>query len=363
MKHDNDNQWLDPMLQQHIHREPEQFDFAKWAEKHPDEARLLRCGFEDSGRSEKRKPYKIWRLIMENKITRYSAAAVIVLAIALVLLSPFGTPGNGGVVLADVQKKVAGIETMVLRGTRTFTYPDEPDRIFEFDGIKYKFDIVKYHSTQYGVLEEGYAEGELVYRATLNIPEKQTLILFPKYRKYLKFASMDALGKVMEDFGDPNGILSLLLAGDYKKLGRDKIDGTDVEAFEFQDTEPFEPIKELLPKAIFDIQTFKAKVWIGIKEQLPVRVEGDLAIGKCLMSLFHDLNLHEVDTFGEYNVELDKEIFNTTVPKGYTEFKLSDILQVIPIEAKAGVAGVGLIPAGFIFWKKRKRKRTTTHPS
>ena len=321
----------------------------------------VRKACKESSMAGQSKP-NMWRKIMESKVTRYSAVAVVTLAVAFVLLGPFGTPGNGGIVLADVQKKVGGIETMVLRGTRTFTYPGEPDRIFEFDGIKYKFDIVKYHSTRYGVVEEGYAEGELIYRATLNIPEKQTLILFPKYKKYLKFASMDALGKVMEDFGDPNGILSLLLAGDYKKLGRDKIDGIEVEAFEFQDTEPFEPFKELLPKAIFDIQTFRAIVWIGIKEQLPVRVKGDLTIGKCLMSLFHDLNLHEVDTFGQYNIELDEDIFDTNPPEGYTEITLSDILPFIPTKVKAGITGLGLgffmIPTGFIIRKRHRKKKS-----
>jgi hypothetical protein len=361
MKQENDNKWLEPMLAKHIHCESEQFDFAKWAKKHPDEARLLRCGYEDSGRSMKTKPYLIWRLIMESKVTRYSAVAVITLAMTLILLSPFGTPGNGGVVLADVQQKVAGIETMIIRGTKTFTYPGEPDRIFEFDGIKCKFDLVKYHSTQYGLVEEGYAEGKLIYRITLNIPEEQTLILFPKYKKYLKFASMGALAKVMENFATPNGILNLLIAGDSKKLGRDKIDGIEVEAFEFEDTEPLEPIKELLPKAVFDIQTFKGKVWIGIKEQLPVRVEGDLSIGKSFTTVFHDLNLHEVNTFGDYNVELDEDIFNTNPPEGYTELTLSDILQVIPAEAKAGLVGLGIAPAGFVFWKRRK-KRVATNP-
>ena len=357
MKHDKNNEWLDLLLSKHVHREPEKFDFEKWAEKHPDEARLLRGGFEYSGRSTKTKPYEIWRFIMESKITRYSAAAVIAMAIAFVLFSPFGISGNGGVVLADVQKKVAGIETMIIRGTKTFTYPGEPDRIFEFDGIKCQFDLVKYHSTQYGLVEEGYAEGKLFYRITFNIPEGQTLIVFPKYKKYLKFASMDALAKLMENFATPNGILNLLLAGDSEKLGRDKIDGIEVEAFEFQDTEPFESFKELLPKAVFNIKNFKAKVWIAIKEQLPVRVEGDLAIGKSFMTMFQDLNLHEINTFGEYNVELDKDIFNTNSPEGYTELTLSDILKVIPAEAKAGVAGLGIVPAGLIFWKRRRRKR------
>jgi hypothetical protein len=357
MKNENDKQGLDPMLEKHIHREPKQFNFAKWAEKHPKEAQMLRSGFEDSSRSMKTKPYNIWRFIMESKVTRYSAAAVIVLAITLVLLSPFGTPGNGGVVLADVQKNVAGIETMMIRGTKTFTYPGEPDRVFEFDGIKCHFDLVKYQSTRLGLVEEGYAEGDLIYRITFNIPENQTLILLPKYKKCLKFTSMEAVAKAMENFATPNGILNLLLTSNYKELGRDKLDGIEVEAFEFQDTKP---IKELLPKTVFDIQTFKGKVWIGIKEQLPLRVEGDLVIGKCFMSMFHDLNLHEINTFGDFNIELDEEIFDTNPPEGYTELTLSDILKVVPAEAKAGLVGLGIAPVGFVFWKRRRKKAKTS---
>ncbi len=356
MKRDNDNQWLDSLLARHIHGKPEPFDFAKWAEKHPEEARLLRSGYEHPGRNAKTKIFTIWRLIMESKVTRYSAAAVVAVAMAIVLLSPLGTPGNGGVVLADVQQKVADTETMIIQGTKTFTYPGEPDHIFEFDGIKCKFNLMKYHSTQYGLVEEGYAEGQLFYRITLNIPEEQTLIVLPKYKKYLKFASMGALAKVMEYFTTPNGILNLLLEGDYTKLGRDKIDGIEVEAFEFQDTEPFELFKELLPKAVFNIQAFKAKVWVGIKEQLPVRIEGDLSIGKSFMTAFNDLNLHEVNTLGEYNVEIDEAVFDISPPEGYTELTLSDILSVIPPQAKAGLVGLGILPVGFLAWKRRRKR-------
>jgi len=366
MKHENDNEWLDSMLESQIHHKPEQFDFQKWADNHPEEARLLRCGFEKSCRSTKTKLFEIWRFIMESKVTRYSAAAVVALAAVLVLFGPFGTSKNGGVVLADVQKKVAGIETMIIRGTKTYTHPDKDGEIFEFDGIKCQFDIVRYQSTQYGVVEEGYAEGKLIYRVTFNIPENQTLILFPKYKKYLKFASMDALAKVMEIFTTPNGILDLLIAGGAKKLGRDKIDGIEVEAFEFEDTEHFEPIKELLPRTVFNIQSFKGKLWIGIKEQLPVQVEGDLAIGKTFTTMFQELNLHEINTFGDYNIDLDEGIFDTTIPEGYTEITLSDILPFIPLKVKAGITGLGLgffiIPAGFIARKKRRRKKEATNP-
>jgi hypothetical protein len=246
---------------------------------------------------------------------------------------------------------------MILRGQKTFSRADEPEKVFEFDGIKCQFDLVKYHSAHYGLVEEGYAEGKLFYRITLNIPQGQTLILFPKYKKYLKFASMDGLAKAMESFTTPNGVVKLLLASDSKRLGPDKIDGIEVEAFEFQDTEPFQAIKELLPKAVFDIQSLKGKVWIAVEEQMPVRIEGDLAIGKSFMTMFQELNLHEINTFGDYNVELDAGIFDMAVPEGSTEITLVDMLRLVPTEAKAGLAGLGLVPAGFIFWKKRRSKK------
>lgn len=293
---------------------------------------------------------------MESKITKYSAAAVIFLAITLVLFGPFWSPGNGGVVLADVQKKVNEVETMIIGGTKTFTRPGKTDSVFEFDGIKCKFDLVKYFSKKYGFVEEGYAEDKLFYRITFNFAEGRTLILLPTYKKYLAFTSMNDIAKIMENFATPKGILNLLVEGDYKEMGRDKIDGIDAEVFEFEDTESF---KELLPKPVFNIQTFKTKLWIGIKEQLPVRIEADLVIGKSFMSAFQNLNLHEVNTLEDYNVELDKEIFDTTPPEGYTEVTLTDILSQIPTEAKAGLVGLGIAPAGFIFWRYRKRKKAT----
>jgi hypothetical protein len=298
----------------------------------------------------------IWRLIMESKITRYSAAAVIVLAMALVLLSPFGTPGNGGVVLANVQQNVNSIETMIIRGTKTFTRPGQPDSVLEFGGMKWEFDLVKYFSRQYGLVEEGYIGDKLIYRFTFNRPKRQTLLILPLYKKYGIFASTDKQMQLLES-GTPEGLINLLMAGDYKELGRDNINGVEAEVFEFQDPDTF---KQLLPKAIADIQNIKGKVWIAIEEQMPVRVEGDLAIGKSFMTMFQELNLHEVNTFGDYNIELDENIFDIAPPEGYTELTLSDILQVVPAEAKAGLAGLAIAPAGFIFWRRR-RKRATTH--
>ena len=353
MKHENDNQWLDPMLESQIHREPEEFDFEKWTEKHPEEARLLRNGYKNSGRDAKMKPSEIWRFIMESKITRYSAAAVVVLAITLVLFGPFGTPGNSGVVLADVQQKIADTETMIIRGTKTFTRLGEDDDVIEINGLRCEFDLVKYSSKQLGLIEEGRVDGKLIYRITFNRPKRQAVLVLPPWKKYGAMAATDEQMRLMENLS-PEGIINMLLAGEHKKLGRDTIDGVEVEGFEFQQPDLF---VDLFPKPIFDIQTLKGKVWIGIKEQLPIWVEGDFFFGKSFLTLFNEVRLHEVNVVDKYDVELDDKIFDTDVPEGYTEFGLSDILPFIPVEAKAGIAGLGIIPAGLVFWRRRRKKK------
>jgi len=353
MKHDKNDNWLDPLLSRHVHREPAKFDFHKWVREHPNEARLLQSGYANSSRNAKTTIQDFWRFIMESKVTRYSAAAVIVLAVTLVLFGPFWTPGNSNVVLADVQQKVNAIETLIIRGTKTFTRPGEPDSVLEFGGMKWEFDLVKYFSQQYGLVEEGYIGDKLIYRFTFNRPKRQTLLVIPPNKKYGKFTSTDKIMRLLEN-GTPKGIINLLMEGDYRKLGRDSINGVEAVVFEFQDPATF---KELAPKAIIDIQNIKGKVWIAIKEQLPVLVEGDLVIGKSFMTMFQELNLHEVNTFGDYNIELDENIFDINPPEGYTELTLSDILQVVPAEAKAGAAAMGIIPAGLIFWRHRRKKK------
>ena len=59
MKHDNDKKWLESLLSQYLHREPEKFDFEKWAEIHSDEAQLLQSGYQHTDRTIKTKHNKI----------------------------------------------------------------------------------------------------------------------------------------------------------------------------------------------------------------------------------------------------------------------------------------------------------------
>ena len=101
----------------------------------------------------------IWRFIMESKITRYSAAAVIILAAALVLFSPFGTSHNGNIVLADVVDKVSEMSTIIIKEEYLFWEMDDDENILEADPDK--LDVIKYVSEEYGVVFDVFSRIKL----------------------------------------------------------------------------------------------------------------------------------------------------------------------------------------------------------
>ena len=329
-----------------MYREPAKFDLQQWTQEHPEESQLPARGFAQAGGIHETRTHYLLRCIMESKVTRYSAAAVIALAAALVLLSPFGTSRHAGVVLADVQKRIADTDTMVFRGQKIFSFPDDPN-------ISFKFDVVKYMSKAYGHTEEGYLGGKLAYRITFNLPKRQSLVAMAMWKKCLIFPCTDQQLRIVEKL-HPNGLIDLFLQTDFKVLGPGNIDGVEVEGFELQNIKPLEGI---LPKALFDLQADKSKaqVWVGVKELLPIKMEADIVIGKSLLTAFTELRLHEFCVLEKYNVELDAEIFDTNVPAGYTEFRFTDFIPV-----RAGLAGVGLgaVPIGLVVSKKLHKSKT-----
>jgi hypothetical protein len=188
----------------------------------------------------------------------------------------------------------------------------------------YRFDLVKYVSRQYGYTEEGRIGDALIYRIALNKPQRQCLILMPLWKKCLHFPCTDEQIAIMEKLG-PTGAMDLLVQTDYRKLGTATLDGVDVEGFEFQNVKP---VQDILPKYLFDIQQGRGTVWVGTKELLPVRIEGDLLIGQSITTMLMDWRLHEVNTLDSYDVDLDPGLFNTQMPEGYTEFTFSDIVPI-----------------------------------
>ncbi len=110
-------------------------------------------------------------------------------------------------------------------------------------------------------------------------------------------------------------------------------------------------MQNIVPKYLIDIQQGAGTIWVGTKELLPIRLEADMLIGENFWTGLHGPALHEVANPGKLRRRVGPKLFDTAIPEGYTEFKITDLLP-----GKFGLAGLGR-PAGRRVLGRGRRRR------
>jgi len=309
----------------------------------------------EAQKSSRKKPaarqLNMWIFIMKSKITRYSAAAVIALAAALVLLSPFGTSENGNVVWAEVVENVRQMRTVVHKEKYVFWDMGKEEDFLEANAMK--LDAMKYASEESGIAEDVFDEkGMLLAQVYLLKETQQGIIVSPTEKKYGKLSMPGDIFNRITRILTPRGMVEYFRSGHYTELGRAKFDNFDVEGFEITDPNRLFPFPGSLRLA-FPVKDLVARIWIDVETSLPAGIEAEFNTGRGLLTGFKKLHGEWRAYDFQWNAELPEGIFEPNIPDDYTEFKVTDL---IPPEAKAGLVGLVAIPAGFVFWKRRKRK-------
>jgi len=290
----------------------------------------------------------LWRFIMENKITKYSAAAVIVLAMALILLNPFGISNSGSVVLAQVVQKMDEAK-MIVHKEQRFYYELGKEEPF------LKTNVIKYCCQKLGVVEEQYTtEGNLMHRAYVLGEHQEFIALLPASKKYFKMPLKDSMAQIIDRL-TPRGLMEHFMEIEHTKLGRRQIDGCEVEGFEAIDTEIWPMPDEF--NFLFPVKQITWRFWIDVQTSLPVQAEYEVITDRGLFTGMKKLKVVCKAYDFEYHQEANEEFFEPNIPDDYTEFTLTDL---IPTEVKAGLTGMVIIPAGFILWRRRRRKISVT---
>ena len=286
---------------------------------------------------------------MESKVTRYSAAAVVALAIALILFGPSGISGKGGVVLAQVVRKMDEAQMIVHKEQRFFYELGEEEPFL-------KADVIKHCCRKLGIVEEQYTtEGDLLHRAYVLGEPREVVIILSEAKKYFKMPLRDSMAHVIDRL-TPRGLVEHFMAIEHTKLGRSRIDGCEVEGFEAIDTEIW-PMPDKF-HFVFPVKQITWRFWIDVESSLPVRAEYEVITDRGLLTGMKKLKVICKAYDFEYHKEAREELFEPNIPDDYTEFKLTDLL---PTEVKTGLIGLGILPAGFVLWKRRRNKRAT-HP-
>ena len=293
----------------------------------------------------------LWRFIMESNVTKYSAAAVAALAIGLVLFSPFGTSKNGNIVMADVVDKVSRMRTITHKAEYVFSEIDQEEPGLEPNTVE--FYTVKYLSEEYGIAEDVFEEGTLIAQVYFFAEAHQGMIIAHNEKKYGKVSLPEDLFNRITGIITPRGLVEYFRSGHYTELGRARFDNVDVEGFEITDPNRLVPFPESL-RPLFPITDIVARIWIDVETSLPVGIEAEFDTARGLLTGFTRLHGEWRAYDFQWNAEIPEGTFDPNIPDDYTEFKVTDFL---PTEVKAGIVGMGMVPAGFIVWKKRRNRK------
>jgi len=252
----------------------------------------------------------IWRTIMKSRITKLAAAAVIIIA-ALIINFQFST---SGVAWGAMVEKIESVENVVFHSTTNVKMQGLPK------GQTPKTTGIAYYSSEHGLRAENYINDKLSFTMYLNPKENIFVSVMPDQKKYMKVTdkSPDELKQISEK-DDPRVMVRHMMSTEYEQLGRDTINGIDVEGIEC--TGP------RVMGGMFEDAT--ARLWVEIGTDFPVRIEieGIVGGGQMEMSMV-------MDDF-QWNVELDPALFVPDIPSDYTS-------QEMKTEANEGTAINGL---------------------
>ena len=201
----------------------------------------------------------IWRTIMNKRITKFAAAAMIM---AAVLVGMNLMTNTGSIALADVLEKVMKINSFAYK-IRTTNALDASDYT-EFDML-----LSGEHGAMRVIAYTNDSVGDQIPQKAINYmypSEGYMLTVVPKDKVYIRIELTGSLLEEMknEKKNDPRLILADFVENPYIELGRDTIDGVAVVGFESSG----------LPSTDGSASSL-SRLWVDVQTELPVLSEAN----------------------------------------------------------------------------------------
>ena len=245
-------------------------------------------------------PVKIWRLIMKNSLTKFAAAAAVLIA-CMAGLTMINTTSS--VALANVLTLIEQISA--------YSYQADMKTTTQMMGIETSQDmhLTVWMSQDRGMrmdMETTSPFGIVTLAQSYLIPERNEIIsITPAQKTYIR-GEIDGeqFDQRLKQNYSPSVMVEQLLEFGYTKLGRSTIDGIEVEGFQTNDPKA---LSGLLGSGQTDI-----RLWVDVKTQLPVQMEMDIQSEDQT-----SLTMSGVIYGFQWDVPNDAETFEPVIPDDY----------------------------------------------
>ena len=240
-----------------------------------------------------------WRIIMNNKMAKLAAAAVILMGV-FVGFEIFS--GTSSVSWAQVRQQVAAVKAVMYKAKVNATENGQP----------FQLQIEATLADEHGTRMDTYMGEQLLGRSFTLADKKTHIYIMPAQKKYIE---VELTEKIRIENGDPKLIVEAFLKGDYKELGRREINGVTLEGIQSHDVSPTAgvPGGRGLMEALKGESSAKvlASLWVDIATGWPVEITMDIADenGGELMTIV-------VSDF-QWDAQIDPATFASVIPEGY----------------------------------------------
>ena len=236
----------------------------------------------------------VWTIIMKSKITKFAAAAVIIIAVLIGVNQFGGSIDVASVALADVAKKIEQIKNCVFK--KTTVGPSEDNSTNVFDSLVYY--------TEAALREDIYDNKKITHQVYVKFSEG--IFVGVDHEKKV-FRKMDLTAEDIEELSpiSPKNFVNLILSkGKYQKLGRKMVDGVLSEGFECNDK------RAMLSMDKDKIENVTMRLWVDVNTNLPVRIEVDGVLN-------NNSKASVVMCDPKWDVELESDFFEPKIPVDY----------------------------------------------
>jgi outer membrane lipoprotein-sorting protein len=268
---------------------------------------------------------RLRRLIMQSRMAKIVAAAAIVLVCIGGLFLWKGT--ESGVALADVLAKVEQVQAFMYRMTMHMEGPMQgmpsADMDVDMEGTVLIAEEYGMRMDMYMVDPNGALD---LHQQMYMLPRQNMMImLMPGMKKYMRVEIDETvIEKTRQQNNDPRLMIKQIIACEYEELGKDVIDGIEVEGF--RTTDP-----SYAGSMFGDVAV---TLWVDAKTWLPVRVEMDMKMNEemQMQGTLHDF---------QWDVPVQASEFDAVIPADYTAGP-GDGIKVPAMNEETAIKGLRL---------------------
>lgn len=274
----------------------------------------------------------LWKIIMKSNITKFAAAAVLIMAFSIGLILWRST--GSGIALADVLNRIEQVTAYsfkmhtVIKGSKGREERLSKILVSKDHGIK----IVQ--TTDVNNPESQPGE-------TYILPQQNAMVFIDHKEKFytrIKFNNDSELEDYKEQNNDPNAIVKNFLKCQYTRMGVSDIDGIKVEGF--RTTDPnynggFAAISDFMGAT----EQISVELWVDVKTLLPVRLVEDSYKRYSKKELLH---FYEVSSDFQWNVVVHPDDFNPVKPEGYASLGFMQDLVIPDFDEETTIKSLNL---------------------